>query len=558
MNIFTLIGKNVKILSRNKISLLVILLGPLLIISLAGIAFNNTSEYSIFIGTHSKEYSPVANQFVEMLKENYAVTPFDTEEACINAVTIQGYHSCIIIPENLDIGTGKEITFYIDNSRANIASSIEQTIYQSLYNTTQQISADLTENLISTVILIEKEITTNMKITDEQKIKLKEIIDKTKNSDELLKGSNLEFNANDLQVSVLTQNANAIKNSLDTTNEIASDAIESFKDAITKIENISGSSSITEDAKEDIDAFEALLANQSSAKANVTKLAEVASALSKKIGELDKNLQTARTNTQSTTANLDSIQNDLNILTTQLTAIGESYTRILSSIESNKIRDAENIVIPVNIVKKPILAGSKINLLFPSLIILVVMLVSMMIASSQVIFEKTNKATKRMSMSPVRFSTLTASIFMTTLLITSIQIAIILVIMGIIFNIHAGILTIGILLLATIFFILLGMVIGFIFKTESGSMVGTLSVASIFFIISDLILPLESMGPKIMEIVSYFPFVLATNTLKNTLFFNPTFADISLAIYMLSGLSAYLIVVLASFRKKTPNIKKNK
>ena len=45
MEILKLIEKNLKILFRNKFSAFIVVLGPILIILLAGLAFNNSSEY---------------------------------------------------------------------------------------------------------------------------------------------------------------------------------------------------------------------------------------------------------------------------------------------------------------------------------------------------------------------------------------------------------------------------------------------------------------------------------------------------------------------------------
>jgi ABC-type polysaccharide/polyol phosphate export permease len=122
-----------------------------------------------------------------------------------------------------------------------------------------------------------------------------------------------------------------------------------------------------------------------------------------------------------------------------------------------------------------------------------------------------------------------------------------------IFTVSINILTITILILATIFFIILGMTLGYMFKTENGALLGTLSIASIFFVMSDLILPLESMHPTIMKVVEFFPFVLATDVLKASMFFDANITDLSTKLYVLIGATIFLILTLAIanlFKKK--------
>ena len=69
--LFTLIKKNFKLLIRSKSSALVILVGPLLIMMLTGLAFNNTNIYNINIGIFSEGYTNLTDSFIEKLQSNY-------------------------------------------------------------------------------------------------------------------------------------------------------------------------------------------------------------------------------------------------------------------------------------------------------------------------------------------------------------------------------------------------------------------------------------------------------------------------------------------------------
>ena len=61
MVLLKIIQKNLKLLIRSKSSALIIILGPLLVIFLVGIAFGNISKYSLNIGTYTESYTDITN-----------------------------------------------------------------------------------------------------------------------------------------------------------------------------------------------------------------------------------------------------------------------------------------------------------------------------------------------------------------------------------------------------------------------------------------------------------------------------------------------------------------
>ena len=87
--LFKIIQKNFKLLIRSKSSALIIILGPLLVIFLVGIAFGNISKYSLNIGTYAESYTDITNSFVEKLKEKeFRVQKMATEEECVEQIKL--------------------------------------------------------------------------------------------------------------------------------------------------------------------------------------------------------------------------------------------------------------------------------------------------------------------------------------------------------------------------------------------------------------------------------------------------------------------------------------
>ena len=112
MEIIKLIEKNLKILFRSKTSSLVIFIGPLLIILLAGIAFNNSSTYQINIGTCVSEFyidptSHVGTGGSGRLLDN-GISTMD-EDVANRTDTIRKIHT------NRQVITGNQLIIYDDD-----------------------------------------------------------------------------------------------------------------------------------------------------------------------------------------------------------------------------------------------------------------------------------------------------------------------------------------------------------------------------------------------------------------------------------------------------------
>lgn len=103
-NLYKLIVKNFKLLIRSRASALIVVFGPLLIIFLVGIAFDNTNTYSINIGVYSGSYSEDTNSFIdELSKSEFKVIRTDSEEMCLESIKRGKLHTCIIFPDDLDV-----------------------------------------------------------------------------------------------------------------------------------------------------------------------------------------------------------------------------------------------------------------------------------------------------------------------------------------------------------------------------------------------------------------------------------------------------------------------
>jgi ABC-type multidrug transport system permease subunit len=527
METIKLIQKNLKILFRSKISSLIVLVGPLLVIILAGLAFNNSLSYNIKISTYSEGYSNLAEKFLDNLGNDFEVTRFDSKPNCIESLE-KGYHSCIIIPPDLQIVANeiKKIDFYIDNSKVNIASYIEQRIYETLKQTNSEISSDLTGELVATTLTTKEEINNNNDLINNEIERLKKIISRIENSKTISANSNLNLNTESLELNDLIFSVGGIRNELSKIDNIAKDSISEFKTAINNIENLNiSNSALTSEinyAQSEINDLEKEYKNFSTNQTHIRTVERISSTINKEIENLDKNLEDARKNKQDVESNLDFSSLELKQSQTNIEEMEQSFNRILGSIDKNQILSADSIVTPVNVKKHHIVSGSGLTYLFPNLIILVLMILAITMSASQIIQDRLSKANLRILMTPVSFNKRLFASFLTNMLILLLQLGIILIAIHYLFNIDifsSIFQIISVLLIMSVFFTLLGIIIGYIFNSEQTTLLGSVSVASLLFIVSDLILPLESMPQYMITIISKTPFVLGTDLLRRVMFF---------------------------------------
>ena len=145
-----IIKKDLKLLVRSKSSALIVILGPLLVIFLVGIAFDTMSQFALNIGTYSSSYNDLTNSFIENLQEQrYKVEKIESEELCIDLIKQQKLHTCIVFPSDMNIQTGtSEIMFYVDYSKMNLIYAVLDSLSTKIKEASTDISLDLTQAIL--------------------------------------------------------------------------------------------------------------------------------------------------------------------------------------------------------------------------------------------------------------------------------------------------------------------------------------------------------------------------------------------------------------------------
>lgn len=481
-----IIKKNFRLLVRSKSSALIVLFGPLLLILLISMAFNTSSLYDIKIGTYSDTYSDLSNSIIEQLNQDeFKAEKIDTSESCVNSVKSGDIHVCAVFPANLDVNTNENIAFHVDKSRINLVYIIINSISTEISTKSTELSTSLTSSLLNSITFATGKVNEASGTITQLSVGLKDIKDSV---------SSIQ---------------NTLKNLNDTTN-------------ITILQGRADELNLTGDAGELIEDYQSAV---SSLRSKVDNIGDSSSGL----GAISSKLGTRISNT-----------NDINSV----------FSQITNNFNAIQIKDVSKIVSPISTEIKPISLEdtTHFNYTFPILLVIILLFSGLLVSSTTILEEKSSKAFFRNFITPTSSTLFIFGNYISNLLIVFSQIAVIflalylfseiVIVETIIINL------ILVILLTGSVFILLGMLLGYLFKSEETANLAVISLACILLFFSNTILPIETLPTAIKSIADYNPFILGADALKEILLFNAPLSSIETSFYILFGYIIGLFILI--------------
>lgn len=529
-----LIKKNFLVLFRAKGASLIIVLGPLFIIFLLGLAFDNTNTYTLNIGTYVATPTETTSFFLDRLAERqFHVIHLEKETECHERIKDGTLHACLVFPDGFSLQQkGKnEISFYVDYSRINLVYLVIETLTNKLSAQTKDISINLTN------VLLEKLDKTRQEIFLKRPL-LSGIGKKNKEVGEQITNFATSVDRFDIALAplVLTpiddlgieQSVVALTRFI----ELARANINTAERAAASFTNPDGSNAVMEElrqAKSALKALEQAVSNElapfkgvmTTVQQELTQVIAHLAAVDKKVKEIallkQRTAETAREIAGVTTSVLNDVQ-----------ALQATFETIDQNIGSIQIQNAADIVTPLSTSIKAVHAqASHLNYLFPSLFMLVIMFISILLGTTIVVTEKNSPAFFRNAITPVSDITFVTATWVTCFLLVSIQAFLMLFIAGIFFSIPllSAFLQVGIsTFLAISFFSAFGMGIGYIFTDDETATIAAVSAGTLFLFFSNVLLPLETLPPSLFALAQYSPYILSESILRKLVFYKLGFA----------------------------------
>ena len=551
-NLYHLIVKDLKLLIRSRSSALIIILAPLLVILLLGVAFDNANLFGITVGVHSSSYSPDVESLLGKLAEKeIRVVKADTEKQCINDVKLGTANTCIVFPPDLSFTSNeqRQVTFHVDQSKINLVWMVMDTVNERFGSGAKEVS----KNLIT--ILLNKLDASKAQL-EERKSTISSL--KTSANDAQLSVGGITNDLGQLDFSYVeneTFPVNNVSAELDKVEQnltsFLSDAGNHIQSAKSQADNTSSIVTKLDLALDDIAFAEEVI--EGSASPSFVRLRTLLDGLKLNIESLKGQLTKAEELRDTATPKLDLVTQQLTTGLSDIATIESSLDSIISDIQSIQVTNPDAIAQPFVTEIKPVVAPTTyLNYLFPSLIILVIMFISMLLGTTLVMMEKHSPAYFRNFISPTRNITFIFGTYLTTMFLVVIQIVIILLVAGYVFSaqiVPSLQLVIIVLLLSATMFTLLGMGIGYVFTSEETGILATVSSGSVFLFMSSVIIPLESMPALVRDIAAFNPFVISERVLRSVLLFQPELSVVQKDLLLIGGYSLFLLLSIIAFEQ---------
>lgn len=561
-----IVQKNLRLVFRNWTSFLLLILGPMLLILIVGYAFQGENLHDIVLGVHAASDGESSTIINALSSQEVRVVYFPQIAHCIAAMNRSEVHICADFSSDFQEGAG-EITFYYDTTRYNLVRYILEYLQERVALTSEQISLELAEQIfadINTFVLDMQtgqtqvqELRENALLLREDLVALYENVSyarqqfegpyfRIKETQRVLNATLLEATANysaSANMSVVLQDLYNIKTLLSEINATvaaAEDSLTSFRFPHNKSRFAEVYLMISET---DAHLQETITALESTGNLTEVSLAQTIQLLEEVntiVGSLDAlyvQLASTEEGLAVHIANIDTGVENLDGLST-------SFDTYIVKFSSFGETDAEKFLHPISATFIAVPSeeiATKIQLLFPILLIFMITFISILLSNMLVLNETHSPAYFRNFLVPVADILFITGIFLTALIVVSMQIIVLLAVAH--FNFGVDLLQnlstfIFGLILATIVFVEVGMIFGYLVRQRQTSLLLSLFFSLILFFFSNIVYPLEIMPQSAAFVARFSPFVVAQDIFREVLFFG---AGVSEQALQFSVMSFYIV-----------------
>lgn len=552
MKLFKSIQKSLKILARSKSSAVVVLIAPLLIVLVIGLGFLDSGDSSLNIGVVVESENDLTNRFVSSLNsDTNNIISFTDIDTCVSSIEEAQVLSCVYFPEDFSIegNSTAQIDFYVDESRVNLVYRLINSISSNVQGQTTEISEEITQRMLEVLSSSTSVVQSNVEFGEELNSSLTEL--KKGMEDDVDSLSSVETDSSTVTVS--------------SPSSLADDVSSAYRSLLSRAKTVESSGrsvldAVDENSTTGYGALESALDSLKSKINEEDSVEEDIDALDVGLGEISSGVSELRAMINDVADAGDKVASNMGTRVTNIDALQEdvdSFTAnqrlLVSNLLSVQSRGAGDITAPVSTNIKTV--SPDFNLLtfsFPYLLVLVVMLVGIMLASTLVFMEKDSKAFFRNFTTPTSGAFFTLINFLTATIVISLQVSVIL--LGAYYFLEIPILnnievTLAVLFMGMTMFIFIGMLVGELFNTSEAITMASIGIGSVLMFMSNLVLPIETLGETIREISMYNPFVMVGEAVRASLLFEMPFLALIGEMFMLLGYSIGLLIVIMLVRK---------
>jgi len=551
MKLLRTMHKNMRLLLRSKFSAVAILVGPLLIMLLIGFAFTTSSSYDLAIGIEQVNDTELATRFIENMREQgFLVHEFENISDCVDRIEKGTLQTCLKFPDDFSLDNNKtnELVFYVDESRTNFVYQIIDSISSNIGTETSEISEDLTNKILDVLFDTEQGIDSGIADVIKLKADAEKAISDADKGKGIVEGINLE--TDDVDTDPIADGYNTMYELNDDLRAESAALLSKGRLLLNELDDESYA------GLADTSGFDTVLdtlytylqLNDDERDVSLEEFEIALEELNAILTDYEDQISLAATARDETVKEISSFRESIENVRQKMTKLKTHLEDLNKNIDTLRITSGQTIANPITSrIEAVSSSGDQLLYLLPYLIMLVVMFIGLLLPATLVVMEKRSKSSFRMFCTPTSDRIIMLAHFLTSLLILIVQITILI---GLTYYflgdaINTNILvTLSLLLLGIILFILMGMALGYIFSRQEAVTMASISLGSIFIFLSNLVLPLETLGSNLQSVSMFNPYVLTSEAMRRALLFGTTFKELTPEFVTLAACSAIILVLI--------------
>lgn len=540
--LWVLVKKDVRLIWRSKIYMLALFGVPFIFAVMLGSAFNNSDPYSIVIGVYSNDYGSDKTSVIEALGKDFTVLRWHSEQSCVDAMKRNVVHTCMILPEKFDFygDDVNQIVFYVDGSRVNLVWMILNVLDSRLRIFSSDLSLGFAQNFMVVLAGLKDSYDALQGHLLTADARAGSILERIGELGALL-GTESAQNVQRVLGEAL-QEQGSIQTSLNSVYAQLSTHIGEEQQRTDELQEQIDALGVSNSSKEELNdkigeiekaltASKERLAELNAAIVGLSGLGEKQKEAEMQSIEVMSVLQEARMLQKDALSGMNDMDGVLDIMNGSMAENEHLFSLI-------QVRNASKVAMPfVTEVRSIAVLGSYLSYLFPTLLMMLSAFGAIFLSSSMIVLEKKSRARLRNYFTPTSFFTFFSAHIISVLLVL-LPAVFAFVVLSIFFGVQIHFLIFFILFLVAFLFVLMGMCIGYISKSEQGNALLNVVFASILVFFSNTIIPIESTSGIVEKIIRYNPLVVGEVILRKVLLY-----DVQISM-LLADLSLLLLFVL--------------
>jgi ABC-type multidrug transport system permease subunit len=557
--LFTLIANNLRILFRTRATALTLLLAPLALLFIAGLAFSSASSAHIRVGTFSGGSTPVTDSVLAALHDKgFRITSFSSEQSCADSVRFGTSDACASFPAGLAVGG--TITLFVDPSRQTLISTVLDSVESPILARSSEYSRNLTQSIADALATVKG-------ITGQRKdafVTLTTQISQAGQGTNQVAGSfsvpNGSLDLNQLGVPDVALQSALVNQQLDAFANTTDAAAHSIQSQLDDIDSSVSSSNLSNATKQSIhadvlnasDSADAIISasDPSHLSTALTSLTTSLNSLIAKLSASKSALDQINSARASATSDLQTMKTRLDGALLTVADLQKAFNDISAAVNGVSVSDAGAVSAPIRSTVVPVSGDhAYLGFAFPLLMLLVLLFSGLVLPSVLVLSERHSPAAFRTFLLPIKDTTLLAGTVLSCIAVLAAQSVLFCIVAAILFKMTFGIpLLLAGLLLASTTFVLCGTLLSCLISREFIAVLVSLLVGVGLFLLSDFIIPLAVLPPW-LSFVTWNPVALGGDAFRISILFSGALQS---ALIDLAGLAAWsvalTILVLALYR----------